>query len=283
MLDINKRITCINKLLQENTIQSLTYAALEARLTIEHICYERIISSQPYYAKSDLMTWTPKQVVRQISREANEHVDKGFEVYISRSPNDPANPPVTKEDFEALDWVKLGDQVALRLRQLDSLHNALSKHALHLDLPIAGVPLETYGDAETIRKKVTDALKEFELLKDGTLLAGSLSTDYSFDCEVCKSKIRRKAELLKDQEIVSCFNENCAESYLIQVEGNQILHSIRTVDVLCTKCNERLDVPAKSIEVLKFHETLYVDCDCGAAITVGLVPHSWQEKTQASD
>jgi len=284
VLDINKRIEVIEKLLDTNTIGSVTYAALEARLTIEHLFYERLISSQPYYSKSDLTSWTAAQVVRQISREANELIDKEFEIFISKRPNDPDNPPTTEEDFESLEWVKLGNQAPLKIRKLGDLHQALSKHALHIDMRRADNVIETYGDITIIKKKVIQALDEFRLLQEGTLLAGSILGEYSFKCAVCDCQIRRKAELLKNDQVISCFNEKCDESYRIHVEDGQITYTRRSLAVHCAKCKTTIDVPTKKIEKLRFggpyHE---IKCTCGAEIAISVQPIAGQEKYEAPE
>ena len=284
MLDIKKRIEVIEKLLDTGTTESVTYAALEARLTIEHLFYERLISSQPYYSKSDLTSWTAAQVVRQISREANELIDKEFEIFISKHPNDPENPPTTEKDFESLEWVKLGNQAPLKIRKLGDLHQALSKHALHIDMRRADNVIETYGDITIIRKKAIQALEEFRLLQEGTLLAGSILGEYSFKCDGCGCQIRRKAELLRNDQVISCFNEKCDESYCIHVEDDEITYSRRSLPVPCTKCKTTIDVPTKKIEKLRFGGPYHdIKCTCGAEIAVRLQPIAVQEKYDAPE
>lgn len=62
MLDIAKRIELINALLEQDTEQSLTYAALECRLTLEYLCYERFklyLSYLSYLSQNDLKTGSP--------------------------------------------------------------------------------------------------------------------------------------------------------------------------------------------------------------------------------
>lgn len=86
MIDINKRIAIIESLLAEGSIQSLTYAALECRLTIETICYERFLIAHDYIADADLKGWQPASVVKQVSQEANDLIDQGFELFISTTP-----------------------------------------------------------------------------------------------------------------------------------------------------------------------------------------------------
>jgi hypothetical protein len=49
----------IKALLADGSDSSLTYAALEARLAIERICYERLKISHDYISADDLRTWKP--------------------------------------------------------------------------------------------------------------------------------------------------------------------------------------------------------------------------------
>jgi len=85
MLDISKRISVIQSLVDEDTDQSLTYAALECRLTLEYICYERFKLSCKYLSPVDLKRWQPRDVVKQISEEANEYIAQGFTLSVSAS------------------------------------------------------------------------------------------------------------------------------------------------------------------------------------------------------
>lgn len=54
MIDIKPAIDRIEKLLSENSIAGVTYAALEARLTIERICYDRLRQCHDYNPHEDL-------------------------------------------------------------------------------------------------------------------------------------------------------------------------------------------------------------------------------------
>jgi hypothetical protein len=67
MLDIPKRIALIDSLIEEDTERSLTYAALECRLALEYLCYERFKLVYSYLSPHDLKNWRPKYVVKQIS------------------------------------------------------------------------------------------------------------------------------------------------------------------------------------------------------------------------
>ncbi|KZN15191.1 hypothetical protein OA79_03080 [Marinomonas sp. TW1] len=75
MLNIARRIEIIRSLVADNTVQSLTYAALETRLTLEGICYERFKLYYPYTSEKDLKHWKPSSVVRQVANEINTRIE----------------------------------------------------------------------------------------------------------------------------------------------------------------------------------------------------------------
>ena len=75
MLNIKKRIGLIEKLSKEDTEQSLTYAALECRLTLEYLCYERFKLTYAYLSLNDLNCWQPRDVVKQVSEDIDCNID----------------------------------------------------------------------------------------------------------------------------------------------------------------------------------------------------------------
>ena len=60
MKDIESRINKVEALLDEGTISSLTYAALESRFTIELICYERLMAAYGYTSWPQKLSATPE-------------------------------------------------------------------------------------------------------------------------------------------------------------------------------------------------------------------------------
>jgi hypothetical protein len=64
MIDLRRIIPTIEKLLAEETPQSITYAALECRLAIEKVCYERLKVVHDYIAHEDLRGWCVKSARR---------------------------------------------------------------------------------------------------------------------------------------------------------------------------------------------------------------------------
>jgi hypothetical protein len=117
VLDIPKRIETINSLLEQDAEQSLTYAALECRLTLEYLCYERFKLYFSYLSESDLKNWQPKHIIKQISEEIDDNISKEFSISISAEKID-GRLPDTKEEFESITYTLLGTQSELKLSKL---------------------------------------------------------------------------------------------------------------------------------------------------------------------
>lgn len=271
MIDIKKRIATIEALLAEGSAPSVTYAAMECRLTIEIICYERFLHSQEYISTSDLKNWQPKAVVKQVSEEANELIDKGFELHISTTPVQKGAEPQTKEDYEALKYVKVGQQVGFKISKMGSLWNALSRVALHVDYSKGKDDLSVYGDVGAIKAKVSEALAGFRKFEPNTLIGGGFGTNYNFSCDTCGAQIKRKAALLKDAQVIGCITPTCDESYAIHRNGDEITYSRRTSVIKCIGCSRVVEFPTRRAESLRYGDTLVIDCPmCNAKTNVSL-------------
>lgn len=274
MIDISKRIEIISKLLEEDSRTSIVYAALECRLTIEAICYERFAISYEYIPHDLLRKWQPQHVVKQVAEEGNEQVTEGFTISISKTPVDQDNPPVTREGYESFEYVKIGSQTALDVGKLGKLWNALSNISLHVSLPKAeGEEIEIYRNADKVRGKITESLNEFKKVLDGNLLSSGFGEEYYFNCIGCDTKLKKRAKLIKHGQMVVCLNPDCPESYCFSVEDGEIFHVRRILNTTCADCGNSIEIPARFVDKLKFGQTLNADCSgCGYNNHIRLIP-----------
>ncbi len=275
MLDIQKRIGVIERLLQEDTDQSLTYAALECRLTLEYLCYERFKLTYSYLSQDDLKNWVPKDVVKQVSEDVDDNIDKEFTLSISTQPTDGKNFK-TKEDFEALEYVALGTQSALNLNIVHSLWHGVSNVALHLPIPnISSGDLTIYQNKERIKKKVQSVIDFLRPITGNLLMAGSLGEVFSFDCFICGMTIKRPVKKLVSPSVVNCVNPKCDESYLLEPSETE-----KNVDITrrifkfeCIGCKRDLEVPGKIFRELRFNQQLNIVCSsCQSTLELVMRP-----------
>lgn len=275
MLDISKRIAVINALVEEDTAQSLTYAALECRLTLEYLCYERFKLSYSYLSSDDLKNWQPRHVVKQVSEDIDENITKGFTLSISNRSLD-GKLPKTKEDYESLEYTLLGQQSELNQNKVHSLWHGLANVALHMPIPaISSGELEIYGNKEKIKNKIESVVEYLSGLKGNLLMGGVLGEVFSFNCHICGTSIKKPVKYLSSPTLVNCINPRCNESYLLEPDDKgQDFNITRSIFKFnCKTCNGDLNVPANVFRELKFDQQLDILCpSCNTSLTVIMRP-----------
>ena len=182
-------IKTVEDLIEEDTPASLTYAALECRLAIERICYERLRLAHVYISNNELKRWQPQGVVNTLIQEVDSYTASTFTLYISKEPlpDDAAEP--TLEDYQATEFVNVGTQVGFDTGKLGKLWNALSHLALHVKVPASKDDMICrYGDPERIKEKVAEALEEIKRIDEASssLLGSSHLKRYLFIVHVEK-------------------------------------------------------------------------------------------------
>lgn len=284
MLDIPKRIKIINSLVEQDTEQSLTYAALECRLTLEYLCYERFKLYFSYLSENDLKNWQPKHIIKQISDEIYGNVSEGCSVSISAQNNN-GRQPETAEEFESLKYTPLGTQSELNFNKLHKLWNGLSSVALHIPVPsISSGDLNIYGHKENIKKKVYAVTSFLSGMKGNLLMGGSFGKEYVFNCFTCDTKIKRPVKNLQHQTVVSCINPKCQESYILQKDKTDEFEVIRRViKFSCAGCEGDLDVPSRVFRDLRFDQVLNIRCGkCNVLSEVIMRPLMKSTKAESS-
>lgn len=274
MKDIGSRIEKIEVLLDEGSISSLTYAALESRLTIELICYERLMTAYGYTSYSDLRRWQPKDIVQQVVQEANELAATTLKFSVSNTPIDPTNPPQSVADYENFEYVEVGTQIGFAIKEIGKLWNSLSGAALHVQTPRSkDNDLSVYGDPTKIKAKVEKALDLFRKIAKGNLLTSSPGPEVSCKCGGCGATIKRKMDLVYNGMVASCSSEACKESYNLTISESGVEFGRRQTSFPCDGCGTTIAIPAKQAEGLRIDQLLTAECgDCGEKAEIRLRP-----------
>ncbi|MFK0690895.1 hypothetical protein ACFX5Q_22225 [Mesorhizobium sp. IMUNJ 23033] len=267
MINLQSSISAIENLLLEGSEASLTYAALECRLAIERICYERLRVAHDYISHDDLKRWQPRDIVNILIQEVDSKAASTFTLSVSTEPSPEGSSPPTVEEYEAMEFVPIGTHVGFNPSLLGKLWNALANLALHISVPESkDTPVDRYGDPEKIRAKVSETLDEIRRISAGTLLSSGFGEEVSFYCS-CGAKNRRRLSLLKDGQTVSCINPQCDESY--EYEEGSLSFGRRTFAIVCRKCGHQRDVPKKKVENLRTDQHVGFDCErCGDQILI---------------
>lgn len=257
MLSLSPIIARVRALLADDTDPSVTYAALEARLAIEKVCYDRLRQRHDYISQADIRGWTPSYVVNTIMAEVDPDFTQTMTLMIGKNPG--AEP-------DQDDYVEVGTEIGFDAALLSKQWNALAKLALHARLPedrSADIP--DYGDKARIRAKVEEVVQELERLAKGTMTFSGLGEEVSFEC-ACGQKNKRKAALLKSGQSISCFNPKCGRSYAVEIEDDGIGFVLESAQIPCAACGAVTLAPRRELLKMKYEEAKIVECKtCGHA------------------
>lgn len=276
MINLAPSISQIEMLLGQNTESSLTYAALECRLAIERICYERLRLAHDYISHDDLKRWQPRDIVNILIQEVDSHAAETFTLSISKEPLLEDSLPPALEEYQAMEFLPIGTQVGFDPNRLGKLWNALAKLALHISVPISkDHDVGRYGDTEKIRTKVLEALEEIKRISKGTLMSSGMGEEVSFDC-ICGTKNKRRLGLLKDGQTISCIRSDCNESY--DFIESDLSFGLRTFEITCRKCGEQREIPKRMIEKLRTDQHIHFSCEmCAEKIYISWRPMQSQK------
>ncbi len=249
MINLKNSIDAIELLISEDSAASLTYAALECRLAIEFICYERLRVAHGYISHEDLRRWQPKDIVNMLIQEVDTNIASTYTFSISKEPTSENQPSASQADYEAIEYVPIGTQIGFNPKKLGSLWHALSGVALHTRIPTnKSDTVSHYGDPHKIKAKVTEALNEIKRIGTGTLLSTGIGEEVSFECS-CGTKNKRRLGLLQNGQTISCINPECTESFDFQKDN--LLFKRRVQTITCQNCEAEHKFAQKELEKLK--------------------------------
>ena len=255
MINLREIIDRINLLLSEDTDASVTYAALEGRLALEKVVYDRLRQRHDYISHDELKRWQPGAVVTTLMQDVDPHIAEGMTISIGS----PVSAGVKPEDDE---YVEIGTEIGFDSKRIAKMWQALANLALHVRLPKNkddGIP--AYGEKALIRAKIEEVVAELERLSKSTMSSSGIPVggEVTFEC-VCGLKNRRRAALLRAGQVVSCINPDCKASWKVHAKGGKYTFEAQTGNVKCEKCKATNLIPWRSLRDMKYDQTASFNC-----------------------
>lgn len=251
MIHLDPMITRIADLLEQDTDQSVTFAALEARLALEKVCYDRLRQRHDYISHAQLRKWQPGAVINTLMADVDQHVTQTMTLSIGK------NPGVKPQDDE---YVEVGTEIGFDPKQIAKLWNALGKLALHVRLPEhRDDHIPQYGDKAQVRAKVEEVVTELQRLAKGTMTFSGVGEEVSFVCP-CGEKNRRRAALLREGQHVYCMNPECKLTWKAVKEADGFGFKAVTIPISCESCKAANYMPWRAFLDMKHDQTGSFSC-----------------------
>ncbi|MCE7798433.1 hypothetical protein LWE61_17990 [Sphingobium sufflavum] len=248
MIKLQPTIDRIKALLEEDTEASITYAALEARLALEKVCYDRLRQRHDYISHDQLRKWQPGGVINTLISDVDAHLTETMTLSMSKTP---ASDDVKPEDE---DYVEIGTEVGFDAKKIVKMWNAVARLALHVRLPKdKNDHIPDYGDKAETRAKVLEVVAELERLAKGTMTFSGIGMEVSFDCS-CGTKNKRREKLLREGQHIHCISPDCKATWKVTKEGEETVFESVTADIDCDNCGATNCIPWRFFWEMKYDE-----------------------------
>lgn len=253
MIQLAPTIQRIRALLAEDNDASVTYAALEARLALEKVVYDRLRQRHDYISHEQLAKWQPGAVINQLISDVDADVTQTRTLRMAKQPAQGVKP-------DENDFVEIGTEVGFDAKALAKMWNALAKLALHVRLPKkSSDQIPDYGDRKKIRAKIDEVLVELERLSKGTMAFSGLGKTVTFEC-LCGAVNKRRAALLNNGQRVFCINPDCKASWKVKKLNDEFVFEAETYDVECQGCGQLIQLPWRVFFEMKFDQRATIVC-----------------------
>lgn len=202
-------------MLEADSEESLRYAALELRMCIETLTYEKLRSMSAMIPESVLRTWQPPQAVKALL-EFEPDGDRTFEIYAGVE--EEYGIPAKERKF-------IGRHNSLKLKWLRKHYNKLGNF-LHAPMPSAG----DVGDAGSLREYLSEVVKDLREPLASSIFGGGMRDVYTFDCTECRSQVVVNAAAAKKSHRAVCFNPQCRAEFFASIDeaGEAVFQLIAT-------------------------------------------------------
>lgn len=246
-MTLDKR-SCISRaqaLLANPTPENLRYAALEIRLCIEALTYEKLRSFGNLVPEERLKTWQPPQAVKALL-EFSPNVDRSFTIFAG----------IEEEYGKPAKGMKLiGEHHALPLKWLRKHYNKVGK-MLH-----APSVLETHSASTSeLISYLNVVISDLEAPLSGNISGVSIRDVYSFTCQQCQDTVVCNAEFVRQNNRAICLNHQCKAEYFASVTASD--EATFQLMVTTFECSESTCSGVASIENRKLKIGLEFKCDC---------------------
>lgn len=218
-------------------IHRLRYAALELRMALECVTYERAQLYESEIHPDEYRTWQPGKLL-DVLLEIEPDVNRSVIVRVRRD---------ASETTPAGDYVELGDDTVIPLKTVKSLYHALGNF-LHIATMAQLIDGQEFNERRA-RAKCEEVVAALE-----KTLASKLRVTFgefrSFQCINCDSLIRRRVGLDGETVVAKC--HSCIATYdLVKIPDNdwQALANKSSITCVQDECKNIFTVWTSELKV----------------------------------
>lgn len=193
--------------LKANDDQRLKYAALELRMAMEALTYDRAVAYKDEFPQSEYETWQPKKMML-VLLEIDPLADKDSTISFGKE----------KEYGKPAENMQLlGSERVLSMATLKKHYDALGSY-LHLPT-VKRFKSGELHDLRKLRSRCEEIANFIGEVLSSRVFNSTLGVFSTLDCDECGNKIRRRLRGGNNGQILAKCNE-CPASYIITEKGD---------------------------------------------------------------
>ena len=225
---------------------ALKYAALELRMAMEAITYDRALSFKEEFPTEEYDTWQPKKVMA-VLLEIDPMTDKDSTIAFGLE---------EKYGVQAKKMTSLGTETVLNMKVLKKHYDALGSF-LHI-LTIKSMKSGETVNYEKMRKRCEEIKEYLNRVVRSPVFNSTLGAFSSIQCAECGNKVRKR---VSQGENIHVECSNCVASYRLRRDAdNQCVWESLQQKIECanTQCAKEIVVWENEIRIEKYWNCL--DC-----------------------
>lgn len=208
---------------------NVRYAALELRLCLEAMTYQKLNSFQKQLPPSFLkQTWQPPKLLKAMV-QLDPGADKSFQLFVGLESEYGVPPPPERMQF-------VGEHKAFGLTWLTKNYNKLGSF---LHLPMKSTP----HDVQKRHADLTAIAAEIEEAQKGSILGSWFGELVHFECQVCHETSAANRHFIEMEHRATCSNQTCEAEYIVEAKGDgKFAFLLRANDFPCLGCGQSVVV-----------------------------------------
>jgi len=214
----------------------LKYAALEIRMAMEALTYERALKFKEDIPPEEYDTWQPKKVMSfLLSLDPKADKDIALSMGEEEKPGLPAGP-----------MVSLGSEKVLNLATLKRHYDAIGSY-LHMPT-MKQCEAGKLPNNDRLRERVKEALDYVEVVLASPIWGVVFKLTATLDCVECGATMRRRLPPDRQERDTKCFN--CGASYTLRcLEDKKVEWTLKRNSFACGGCGHIVDIGVHNVKL----------------------------------
>ncbi len=220
-------------LIEENTDDSLVYAALELRQCIEAIVYEKLKGYKKYVPGVVFSKWQPHHALKTLLYFEPDAEESAI---LRVAPE--SSPGVRSGPFETI-----GFHRALSVAWLSKNYNKLGSY-LHVQREKS-----THSKTKELSEYLSQVHTKLTEIAKNTIISIAIAERIEFKCVACKKNTLANAQSVDKSGQAICIHPECAALHTITRENDHWKIKLVGARFVCSNCKTENSVPLTDIHI----------------------------------